>query len=294
MKNSVPHYYHCATKGFDHSILFLNNREYIAGMNRIGICLSLLQNENVIVIAFCLMDNHVHFILYGTRETCLKWMALYQRLTMIWQGKHRDGAPVDELWEYDAWQIYDSDDLKKKIAYVLRNPTVARMGFVPGGYRWSSAPLIFADTAAEFYGGRKIGDLSIYESRKLFETRAILPKDWIVLPDNMIWPGCYTDAKRVEKLFGHPRALLFFLSQNVETDINQEMYQGSLSLPDADVIRMAQKTAEGLFGTQEISALDLPSRIQLCKMIKKQSGGSLKQLARIVQISLSDLRKIFG
>lgn len=295
MKNSVPHYYHCATKGFDHSILFADSREFIAGMNRIGICQACLAGERpVIIIAFCLMDNHVHFILYGSREDCLRWMSLYHRLTMIWQRKHRNGNPVDEAWEYDAWQIYDSEDLKDKIAYVFRNPLVARMGYVPNGYRWSSAPLVFADTAARLFGGRKIGNLSIYESRKLFETRAILPKDWIVLPDNMIWPGCYTDAKRVEKLFGHPRAFLFSLNQNVEAGINQEMYQGSLSLPDADVIRMAQITAEGLFGTQEISALDLPSRIQLCKVIKKQVGASLKQLARIVQISLPDLKKIFG
>lgn len=110
----------------------------------------------------------------------------------------------------------------------------------------------------------------------------------------MIWPGCYTDSKRVEKLFGHPRAFLFFLNQNVEADINQEMYQGSLSLPDADVIQMARKQSESLFGTQDVKTLDLSSRIQLCKVIKKQSGASLKQLARIVPLPLSELKKIFG
>jgi REP element-mobilizing transposase RayT len=294
MRNPVPHYYHCATKGFDHSILFADTREFIAGMNRIGICQARLQEEKVIVIAFCLMDNHVHIIMYGTREACLKWMALYHRLTMIWQGKHRDGAPVNEEWEYDAWQIYDTEDLKEKIAYVFRNPTVARMSYVPNGYRWSSAPLVFADSSAQTIGGKKVGLLSIYESRKLFETRAILPEDWIVLPDNMIWPGCYTDSKRVEKLFGHPRAFLFFLNQNVEADINQEMYQGSLSLPDADVIQMAKEQSVKLFGTDVVSSLDLTSRIQLCKVVKKKSGTSLKQLARIVQVPLAELKKIFG
>ena len=291
--NPIPHYYHCATKGFDHSILFADIREFIAGMNRIGICQTRLQEEKLIVIAFCLMDNHVHFIFYGTREACLKWMALYHRLTMIWQSKHRESAPVDEDWDCDAWQIYDSEDLKEKIAYVLRNPTVARMGFVPGGYRWSSAALVFADTSVQTAGARKIGSLSIYESRKLFETRAILPEDWIVLPDNMIWPGCYTDFNRVEKLYGHPRAFLFSLNQNVESDINQEMYRGNLSLPDADVIQMAREQSVKLFRTDVISSLDLTSRIQLCKVVKKQSGTSLKQLARIVQVPFSELKKIF-
>ena len=290
--NPIPHYYHCATKGFDHSILFADIREFIAGMNRIGICRAHL--KNVIVIAFCLMDNHVHFIFYGTRDDCLKWMALYHRLTMIWQSKHRESNPVDEDWECDAWQIYDSEDLKEKIAYVLRNPTVARMGFVPGGYRWSSAALVFADTSVQTTGARKIGSLSIYESRKLFETRTILPEEWIVLPDNMIWPGSYTDFSRVEKLFGHPRAFLFSLNQNVEADINQEMYQGNLSLPDSDVIQMAREQSVKLFGTDVVNSLDLTSRIQLCKVVKKQSGTNLKQLARIVQVPLAELKKIFG
>ena len=131
MKTSTPHYFHCATKGFDHSILFADVREFVAGMNRIGIYQAHL--KDVIVIAFCLMDNHVHFILYGTREDCLKWMAMYHRLTMIWQSKHREGNPIDEEWEYDAWR-YD-------LARVL-------YGFQTGGetVRLSASATIFAES----------------------------------------------------------------------------------------------------------------------------------------------------
>ena len=294
MGTSTAHYYHCATKGFDHSILFSDVREFIAGMNRIGICLAMLRTDHpVIIIAFCLMDNHVHFILYGTRENCLRWMALYHRLTMIWQKKHRAGNPVDEVWEYDAWQIPDPEDLKEKVAYVLRNPTVARMGFVPGGYRWSSASLVFADTAGQKAGGRRMGTLSSYESRNLFQTRVVLPEDWIVQPDGIIWPGCYTDYRRVEKLFGHPQHYLFSLNQNVETSVNQQMYHESISLPDQDVRQIAKALSEQLFGEVEITSLDLSCRIQLCRNLKKQVGASLKQLARIVHLPLAELKKIF-
>ena len=295
MRASTPHYYHCASKGFDHSILFSDVGEFIAGMNRIGICLAMLRRDHpVIIIAFCLMDNHVHFILYGTREDCLRWMALYHRLTMIWQKKHRTGDPVDEVWEYDAWQISAPEDLKEKIAYVLRNPTVARMGFVPGGYRWSSAALVFTDTTGQKAGGRRTGTLSSYESRNLFQTRAILPEDWIVQPDGMIWPGCYTDYQRVEKMFGHPQQYLYSLNQNVEPAVNQQMYQESISLPDQDVRQMAKSLSKSLFGAAELTSLDLSQRIQLCRHLKKQAGASLKQLARVVHLPLAELKKIFG
>ena len=70
MKTSTsPHYYHCATKGFDHCVLFADLREFIAGMNRIALCTAKLKESlPVIVIAFCLMDNHLHVILYALSQ----------------------------------------------------------------------------------------------------------------------------------------------------------------------------------------------------------------------------------
>ena len=295
MKTSTsPHYYHCATKGFDHCVLFADTREFVAGMNRIALCTAKLQETiPVIVIAFCLMDNHIHIILYGSRDACLKWMALYHKLTMMWQRRHRECAPIDEPWEYDAWQVYDEEDLKQKIAYVFRNPTVARMGFTPQGYRWSSARLVFSDYGVLPEGARSIGSLSSYEFRNAFESKIALPMEWHLLQDGLIWPGSYTDFKRVERLFGHPRNLLFYLNQNVETEINQQMYGETISLPDQDVAQIAREIAQKRFGIDDVARLDLPDRILLCRLVKKGTRASLKQLARISHLPLGDLKKIF-
>lgn len=289
--DSQSHYYHCASKGFDHCVLFSNSREFIAGMNRIAFCRASI--PGVLVLAFCLMDNHVHFIMYGMKDDCLRWMSLYQKLTMMWQRNHRDGALVDEPWNNAAWQIYDEEDLKRKIVYVLRNPTVARIGFVPDGYRWSSAGLVFADVSDIPETGKKVGTMSSYEKRNIFETHIELPEDWELLPSGLVWPGNYTETKRVEKLFGHPKNYMFYLNQNVETDINHEMYNGELSLPDQDIIGIARDISASRFGTNDLALLDLQHRIQLCKIVKKRTGASLKQLARIVHLPLADLKKIF-
>ncbi|MBR6875330.1 MAG: hypothetical protein IKN00_03460 [Bacteroidales bacterium] len=275
MKTSTsPHYYHCATKGFDHCVLFADAREFVAGMNRIALCTAKLQETiPVIVIAFCLMDNH--------------------KLTMMWQRSHRESAPIDEPWEYDAWQVYDEEDLKQKIAYIFRNPTVARMGFTPQGYRWSSARLVFSDYGVIPEGARSIGSLSSYEFRNAFESKIALPVEWHLLQDGLIWPGCYTDFKRVERLFGHPRNLLFYLNQNVETEINQQMYGETISLPDQDVAQIAREIAQKRFGIDDMARLDLPDRILLCRLVKKGTRASLKQLARISHLPLGELKKIF-
>ena len=288
-----PHYFHCATKGFKHSILFASVREFIAGMNRIAFCQARSGQEfPVIVIAFCLMDNHVHFILHGMREDVLKWMALYHKLTMIWQTKHRDGSPVPEAWEYDAWRIMDKEDLKEKIAYVLRNPMAAGQAVVPTNYRWSSAGQVFA--AGPAATGRSVREMSSYEFRKIFQTRIELPGDWILMPDGLIWPGCYTQYQQVERLFGQPASFLFALNQRVEAKVNQEMESTSLSLPDYDVTRMAQKAATEQFGSPEIEILDQSQRIVLCSLLVKRPGVGLKQLARVFSIHPDELKRIFG
>lgn len=264
-------------------------------MNRIALCTAKLKETfPVIVVAFCLMDNHIHVILYGSREACLKWMALYHKLTMMWQHSHRETAPVDEPWEYDAWQVYDEEDLKQKIVYVFRNPMVARMGFTPHGYRWSSARLVFSDNGNPIVGARPIGALSSYEFRNAFDSKIKLPEEWLLLPDGLIWPGSYTDFKRVEKLFGHPRNYLFYMNQNVETEINQQMYAETISLPDQDVARIAREKSLKQFGVEEIARLDVSERIQLCRSVRKETRASLKQLARIAHLPLAELRKIFG
>ena len=293
MKTSKPHFFHCATKGFTHNILFIDEREYIAGMNRMAFCRARLMKDNpVIIIAFCLMDNHLHIILYGLREDCLKWMALYHRLTMMWQSNHRSGNPVDEPWVYDAWQIWDENDLKEKIAYVFRNPMAAGQALVPTNYRWSSAGLVFTNGCLA--GGRKIGELSSFQFRKLFDTRISLPEDWIVMPDGLIWPGSYTDSRQVEKCFGQPASFLYALNQKIEAKVNQEMLGKELSLPDQDVVRIASEESKNVFGIQDVTALDFEQRIVLCTLLRKRSGITLKQLGRVFHISPEDMKRIFG
>ena len=65
-------FYHYSSKGFSKEILFANEAEFIAGMNRIAVCLTMCKEKGmpIVLLAFCLMDNHFHFIFYGEKEYC--------------------------------------------------------------------------------------------------------------------------------------------------------------------------------------------------------------------------------
>ncbi|MDO5322080.1 MAG: hypothetical protein Q4F39_06825 [Bacteroidia bacterium] len=289
----MKHYYHCASKGLEDDFLFKSILAFIAGMNRIGICyLKSLKDHPVKIIAFCLMDNHVHFILYGTKEDCLKFMADYRALTEMWLIRHGEKGDAGKNWKYDAWPIKNNEDLKEKIIYVHRNPIAARINLIPSGYRWSSAPLIFNDNS--FYQSllRPINSLSQRKRRTLFNTKTEFPNDWTYLPDGMIWPGCYCLTKNVETMFKTAWNYQFELNQRVEETVNTEILAGKVSLPDGDVLKIASKVSGDLFGIDDIDFLTIEQRIKLCTELRKSTGANIGQLARLVHINILDLKQI--
>ena len=57
--------YHICTDGLSSNILFKNETDFIAGMNGIPLC-SIATGTSV--LCFCLMSNHVHFVIIGNEK----------------------------------------------------------------------------------------------------------------------------------------------------------------------------------------------------------------------------------
>ena len=62
-------FFHICTDGKAIPWIFQDDEDFIAGVNRIGIC-SII--TGVDTVAYVLMDNHGHFIMYGSISIFLK------------------------------------------------------------------------------------------------------------------------------------------------------------------------------------------------------------------------------
>ena len=289
------HFYHFATKGLEDDILFGSVEEFIAGMNRIALCLCRLGKEHlVIVICFCLMDNHVHFILYGTEEDCILFMENYKQATELWLRHHGGDNLPGKIWRIGHWLIPDKERLRATIAYVHRNPMAAGMAVTPAGYRWSSASLMYSDNSWMQDLGRKIGSLSVYERRKILQSKTELPAEWILLPNGLIWPGNYVNPQVLERQFDSVRDYQFVLNKRVEEEINLEMYNQSVSVPDGEVRSRARDMAGKLFGNRQVTALSALQRLDLARLLKRETGAAAKQIARVVHLKLAELEPILN
>ena len=132
-------YYHAFTRGLEKDLLFYGDAEFLYGMNIIPRYLKLSGTR---LLAFCLMDNHVHFVLEGCRAACNQFIINYKRTVFSFLKKCRE-RDIPETTVPGIVGIESTDSLLTVIAYVLRNPVAAGIDYLPQDYKWSSAPTCF-------------------------------------------------------------------------------------------------------------------------------------------------------
>lgn len=290
-----PHFYHYATEGLKDDILFASAAEFIAGINRIALCLLRLGLDHPVqVICFCLMDNHLHIILYGTETDCNLFMESYKQTTELWLRHHGNGNGPGKVWRIGHWQIGDKERLRTAIAYIHRNPTAAGISVSPAGYRWSSALLVFADSSWVALYGKRVGEISINARKRLFNSKIQVPEEWMLLPDGLLWPGEFVNYRLMERQFDSVQDYQFCLNKRVEEDVNLEMRSSSISLPDGEISARARGMAEKLYGVRDMLRLTAQQRLYLARLLKKETGASVKQIARVVRLKLAEIEPILN
>ena len=275
-------YYHYCSRGLRSEILFNSAEEFVAGMNRIAVCIALFISASrpVAILAFCLMDNHFHFILYGSEADCDLLVANYKKLTAMWISKYR-GSALSESIEVGHWFV-KPDKVGEKIAYVLRNPVAAGLRVVPHGYRWSSANLMFSD--CRFSGLRRISELSGRAAYRICHSAVKMPEEWLVA-DDMIWPGSYVDFASAENTFRTIGAFMYALNNNgIDKETEEEMMADNYSLPDSEVRLKVIELIPKYFHKEKLSSCSAEERLIIARLLKKELKCNSKQLARVLHL----------
>jgi len=121
-----------------------------------------------------------------------------------------------------------------------------------------------------------------------------LPEEWLINEEGLIWPGCYVRYQKIESLFSSVKDYIYHLNKNVEEELNKQDYLSSFSKPDSEVLSIIQTISKEIFNQSDIYSLGTGQKIELCQRYRKQLGTNYKQLARILQLKVGDLKQIFG
>lgn len=287
-------YYHVFTKGLSRDVLFSGEQEFVFGMNMIP---KSLIKSGVKLLAFCLMDNHVHFVVEGSREECNNFIISYKRNLCSYLSKSGKRCTQERIIAGIS-KPRSIESLLSTIAYVLKNPVAAGCGYIPQDYRWSSAALYFRESghcvqtheaAAGSHNAYAIGSYTCRERFHILKSRISMPADWLIDSNGMILPECYTEIKETEQLFSSVRRYLFYMSAGKDTESSDKWM---IRLSDTDLRKEAAKICMEEFGTISMNLLDMDQRIRIGKRLRKDFGSTLKQTARIIHLDARLLRQV--
>ncbi len=280
--------YHIYTNGTAKGLWFLDEEDFKSGMNSIPSC---ALAADVRIYCFCLMNNHVHFILGGEQENCIRFIREYKRQRSRQLAERYDGQHSLIGADIGIKAVDTEDYFKTLVAYVLRNPIEAKMNIMPSDYRWSSGNLYFSDRAFKQGNFGKLGELSLAKQRRLFRTRMTLPENFLVCNDGIIFPGSYVDYQFVEKIFVSTKQMLYFLSKT--NSMEAELDSGILAkahYTDMELLASLECLCSEKYSGRQYSSLKIEDKYRLGRLLHKSYGAGSKQIARVASLDYETLK----
>ena len=279
-------YFHICTDGAAVPWMFQDDQDFIAGVNRIGIC---CLKTGIEVIAYVLMDNHVHFLLYGTMLMCKAFITLYKRLTGKWILTKYGMSDYLRHLPTDILRIDTEERLLNTIAYLDRNPLIAGYSKLAGEYPWGSAKYFFKEKdIAE--STKSAGDFTKRELRYILGTRTLIPDDWKINHAGMIHPTSFLNVRSMELYFKTPIRYSYFLAKKQEGVIEQELEHSQKTfIPDKELRLIVNKLVKDNFGADNVNALDVKSKLMIARKLRYDYASTIKQIARMLRLDKSAL-----
>jgi len=129
--------YHVINRGNNRAPVFADDEDYRAF---IALMADTQAQLDARPLAFCLMPNHVHLVLWPRRAGALgRWMQ--RLLTAHVRRHHARHGTSGHLWQgrFKAFPIQHDDHLLTVLRYVERNPVRAKLVTRVAAWPWSSA-----------------------------------------------------------------------------------------------------------------------------------------------------------
>jgi len=130
------HIYHVTQRGNNRQYIFDEEEDYILYLKRAE---EYRIKFDLDIFAYCLMGNHVHFIIRPNRHDSLARMfrGVNMRYAQYFQKKT---SGCGHVWQGRFYScLLCGGHLKEAIRYVENNPVRAKMVLKPWHYSWSSA-----------------------------------------------------------------------------------------------------------------------------------------------------------
>lgn len=239
----------------------------------------------------CHYEQSCHVIINGDspleffeafKQKLTRYLAKQGRAAIL--SKWSCGSPITITSEYQA---------RNEIAYVIRNPYVARTDVNPLAYYWCSGFLYF-NPFLSLIPSVSADSMSLRHKRDLSHSReGELPSGLTFIGDT-VNPASFVDIPAVEKLFGSHRQFCTSVFRNIEAQIETAGRLGeTATIPDEEILQIAFRLSREEFGEVRYADLTTDQRLALAKKLKYKYHSSNGQIARVIKLPLSMVNALF-
>lgn len=273
------------TKHLEKELWFRDDEDFKVGMNLVAIQAAC--SPQVVIMAFILMSNHVHFILKGTRDSVKNFMDQFKKRYSVYFSARWGAQKFLRHNGLDIRAITEDDEAKEKaIAYVQMNCVAANICSHPSQYLWGTGDAFFNQRSLS---GTRLGDLSARSrKRKLHTNSEFLPQEWRIGPDGFISPQEYVDVPAVEAIFRTPRRMNYFLSSSSKARKRIEADEHLPGFRDQTILASLPDLCRSLFGKESFSALASVEQAELMRQIRFRFSADINQIARVCGLSYAE------
>ena len=270
-----------STDHLEDALWFREEEDFKIGMNYVAV---LAAFSAVTILAFILMSNHVHFILYGTKEDVLAFIngfktrhAQYLRHKYgLREALRRNGVDIREVPE-------DDEALERAVAYVQMNCVAANICSHPIQYPWGSGSAFFD---ASLRKGVPLSTISVRMKRKMLHSKAEFPGHWLVSDEGYILPSSYLNVRYVESLFRTPQRMDYFLRTSSKARKRIESSDSGLpSFRDQILLAALPDLCRSMFGKAEWNDLSEAEQSEMLRQLRFRFSSNVNQLARVAGLS---------
>ena len=284
--------YLLTTDHLEGRLWFKDDEDFKVGMNYVAI--EAARHPEIVMLAFILMSNHVHFVVIGRSEKEARQFVdgFKHRYSLYYRRKYG----VKEFLRgnnVDVRVIPDgNEDPEKAVAYVQMNCVAANICLHPGQYPWGTGNTFFNLTPKE---GKCIKDLSARALKRILHTdeEELIPEDWPVSKDGYILPSAYVDVKQVERIFRTPKRMNYFLVNSSKA--KKRIASAEEMLPafrDQTILAALPDLCRSLFQKDSFDQLSLDEQVEFARQIRFRFSADAHQIARVCGLSYEEAARL--
>ena len=283
-------YWHLYTDGTKMQNIFCSEEDFKIGMWCLAAALH--SCKSVRAITFELMGNHVHLILAGQKEDCIKAFRLFvERLRQAFPKRQRiiDWSKL----KMDILPIESLQALRNEIIYVNRNAFVANPMYTPDSYPWGGGCAYFCPWLKHLKTS-PFGELPILTQRGILHTRDISPFADLRIIDSMPFIPFFCDIQLGESMFRDARSYFNSLTRNAEafSQIAARL-KDTIFLTDEELYSVICSHISKEYSVKTPTQLSAQQKIDTARHMHFNYNASNQQLRRMLRMELSVLEELF-